>query len=104
MDDKVMRKNEIKRTIASIGMGGMLGNAAFGIYDKIAYDGDCRVASLVVGTAAFVLTVGSLLLVKKSPYNQVSEDDYEDDFEEDYDEDMQSEIDENESKVKVKTK
>lgn len=55
-----------KYMITSIGIGSMVGNAAFGIWDYVNHSFDCSTPVIIIGTVAFVAT--GFALLKDNPY------------------------------------
>ena len=59
-----------KDIVTSIGIGTMLGNAGFGIWDKVANDFDCAGPVITIGLVAALVTGYTLMIV--NPYTEIA--------------------------------
>ena len=74
-EEKAKRYNNIKSTITSIGIGTMVGNAGFGIWDSMNAGLDCKNAVIFTGIIAAVVT--GISLIKANPYDEIIEEEKE---------------------------
>ena len=101
MKDKEKSFNNKKFMIASIGTGAMVGNAAFGIWDRVNASLDCKEAVITIGCVAAFVT--AITLLQQNPYSKkevVKDEEIETNEFDDPDEYEEVEVKEEQPKVK----
>lgn len=71
-EEKAKKYDNRKTTITSIGIGAMIGNAGFGIWDSTVNNFDCATPVVLIGLGALLVT--GYAIVKQNPYKEVAEE------------------------------